>query len=164
MDHTKSADRRVLVLRPAKWKSIACLVGSLAFAAFGARVAVSNGGIVVWLCVSFFALCSAVFLVQLIPGSSYLRLTAEGFDVCTMFRKWPRILWSSASNFRAVSIPPSFTRLVVFDLDEPARRTLSRLNRGLAGADAGLPDTYGMSAQDLASLMNAWRSGGIPSS
>jgi len=32
-----------------------------------------------------------------------------------------------------------------------------KISRGMSGVEAGLPDTYGMSAESLATLLNDWR-------
>jgi hypothetical protein len=87
---------RSLVLRPARLKLVLYSLGSLAFASTGVSLAAKHGGIKLWFFASFFVLCLVVFLVQLLPGSSYLRLTEEGFDLCTMFRKSARILWQGS--------------------------------------------------------------------
>ncbi|MGH6824118.1 hypothetical protein [Methyloceanibacter sp.] len=34
---------------------------------------------------------------------------------------------------------------------------MADLNRSMAGRNAALPETYDLSAEDLAQLMNAWR-------
>jgi len=38
-----------------------------------------------------------------------------------------------------------------------AQRALARANVGLVGRKSALPDTYGMTAEDLARLMSVWR-------
>jgi hypothetical protein len=115
-------------------------------------------GFVPWMFLFFFGLCAAVFVAQLLPGASYLRLHGEGFDVCSLYRKWPTIRWESTSYFRVTRLPPVGHALVVFDAEGLGKETLQAINRGLTGAAAGLPDTYGMKPQELADLMNAWRS------
>ena len=52
--------------------------------------------------------------------------------------------------------------MVVFDSDAflagHSRGRMFRLGRALQGADASLPDNYGMSAEELAALLNQYRS------
>jgi hypothetical protein len=38
-----------------------------------------------------------------------------------------------------------------------AQRTLARANAALVGRNSSLPDTYGLTAEDLARLMSLWR-------
>jgi hypothetical protein len=46
---------------------------------------------------------------------------------------------------------------VVFDDIKMTGMTMAKLSVAIAGHNAGLPDTYGLSADDLARLMTAWR-------
>lgn len=48
-------------------------------------------------------------------------------------------------------------KLVVFDVLGRPDAGLTAINRQFVGAQAGLPDTYGRSAEDLAALLNQWR-------
>jgi hypothetical protein len=58
---------------------------------------------------------------------------------------------SQSDGFRKSSTHP--TR---YD-DTAFTGTLAELNRKLSGRNSGLADTYGLSAEDLAELLNAWR-------
>ncbi|MEI9974065.1 MAG: hypothetical protein WDO73_19650 [Ignavibacteriota bacterium] len=51
--------------------------------------------------------------------------------------------------------------MVVFDWIARPQRGVRRLNRVLAGATDGLPDSYGMKPQALADLLNSRRSSAI---
>ena len=46
--------------------------------------------------------------------------------------------------------------MVVFD-DASRKGTLASVNVGLTGRNSALPDTYGLSTEDLASIMESWR-------
>jgi len=96
----------------------------------------------------FFGLCLAAGLAQLWPGASYLKLTPKGFICRGLFRPWRLIPWESVNRFRAGDIGSGKT--VVYDL--------------LAGPRHGLPDTYGLKADELAELMNDWRDRALASS
>jgi len=144
-----------LVLRPSKGKAIGFLIVSLVFVAIG-KLALSKDDLGVGLmCTIVFGLSAVIFGVQLWPGASYLRLTSEGFIICSLFRVGPLVRWTEVSEFRVERLPPHGTRMVVYDSDRPS--ALRKLNRGLAGASDGLPDTYGMKPDALAELMNASR-------
>lgn len=146
-----------LVLRPSLWKHMLMLAGSLGFVAIGVFI-MPAGDWTRWLVTGFFGLCAAVFVTQLLPGASYLKLDREGFEFAAMFRK-TCITWSDVSPFAAGYI--SANKMVLFELTEgspgaPSRRIAS-IARNLAGAAGALPDTYGMKAEALADLMNRWR-------
>lgn len=75
---------------------------------------------------------------------------------CSLFRKSPVIRWEDVSSFRVASVPPS-GQMVLFDWYTASNRAVRRVNRGLTGATDGLPDSYGLSPQELADLLNTWR-------
>jgi hypothetical protein len=47
--------------------------------------------------------------------------------------------------------------MVVYDDTTQSTKSLARINIAIVGRNAGLPDTYGLSADDLARLMAQWR-------
>jgi hypothetical protein len=135
----------------------------MAFLTLGSGIFVSMG---LWLlqrqpyvalpCVIFFGLCALVGLVGLLPNSSYLTLTDEGFLFASLFRRH-FVSWSDVQSFVPVKI--QFNRMVGWNYS-PAFRESQRLrgiNTAIAGVEAALPDTYGMSAERLAELMNQLR-------
>jgi hypothetical protein len=132
----------------------------LAFVAIWVIAIRKGSGLGGWACAIFFGLGAAIFLLQLVPGASYLRLTSEGFVVCSLFRKTPVIRWSEVSDFRVAAV--SGRKMVVYDWYAKPQRGVRTLNRALVGATDGLPDTYGMKAQELADFLNAKRLAAMP--
>jgi len=55
---------------------------------------------------------------------------------------------------------PGAPKMVFFDYlpGVQSHQRLRSLNRTLTGHEAGLADTYGLKAEELAKLMNDWRS------
>jgi hypothetical protein len=108
-----------------------------------------------WFVLIVFSLFAATAAVMLLPGAGSLALDGEGFEAVSLFRRG-RARWQDVTEFKVVRIPPSMQRMVVYD-----GRTLmgagAKLNVAVAGKGAGLPDTYGLSADELASLMSGWR-------
>ena len=146
-----------VVLRPSKRKLIVLLFVALAFVTIGV-IALREGDLGVELsCTIFFGLCAVVLAIQLRQGAAYLRLTPEGFIVCSVFRESPIVPWHRVRDFRVESLPPHGHKMVVYDSDIPSTHGLRELNRALVGASGGLPDTYGRKHAELASLMNARR-------
>ena len=124
-----------------------------------------------WFALIFFGLGVLVFLFQALTNASYLLLTRDGFQMHGI-RKSRLIPWSEVGAFAAY-IPPTLLaawlpkrinnvgpKMVVFDYrpDVDSFRRMRAVNKALTGHDAGLADTYGLKAEELASLMNAWRS------
>ena len=48
-------------------------------------------------------------------------------------------------------------KMVAYDNVNAARRAVARINVAIAGRNAALPDTYGLSADNLAAVMAQWR-------
>jgi len=144
-----------VTLRPSRLKWILVLLGALVFVAGGIGMIVS-GETMGWVVAGFFGLCIPVGVIALLPGASGMTLHRDGFDISNMFRRqsYP---WRDVSGFDAVRIPPAMTKIVVFDHAGAAGKTIAKLNVGLVGRNAGLPDTYGIPADVLAGLMAAWR-------
>jgi hypothetical protein len=110
-------------------------------------------------CAAFGFLCVPIAIVQLLPGSSYLHIDSEGFTFAAMFRK-TTVPWSVVQKFFVITASQSGMKvhtMVGFNFvpsykDSPLGRKLAM---ALAGGEAGLPDTYGKKAEDLAAFMNA---------
>lgn len=144
-----------LKLYPSRRKHIRLAAVSGAFVS--ASFWIPDGSAAKWWVAVFFGVCLLVFLTQLVPGVSNLRLTSEGFIVRSLMRNSPIIRWSEVSPFVVVWVQNR--KMVVYDsqVDRATSPGLAEASTFLVGASSGLPDTYGMSAEDLATLMNEWR-------
>ena len=147
-----------MVLHPSRLKLAGLLVGCAVFFAIGIGALRNHSPVVGWMCTLLFGVAFVVFVVQLLPGASYLRITPEGFEFCAIFRRSPLIRWGDVSEFRVAKLPPGGNRMVVFDWKTRPQGGVRKINRALAGATDGLPDNYGMKHQALADLMNERRS------
>lgn len=149
-----------LVLRPRKLHFIMLLLGSLVFVAVGVLMMQSGEAFYGFITLSFFGLGIPVFLVGLMPGSSYLKLTSEGFEVCNMYKKY-FIKWSEVEFF----MPMEEYEMCVYNFSSTHQQntTLGNLSANMTGVDAGLPDTYGKSTEELAKIMNSWKQRYAPS-
>ena len=132
------------------------LLASLAFVAAGVWM-IGEGNAAGWFVAGFFGLCALPAVWSLWPNASYLLLTPEGFTVKTPFRSWS-LRWDDVEEFGAEST--GRTTIVTFDFAPgfDGHAVGRRLNNALGFRDAGLGDTYGLSAEELADLMNEWRS------
>ncbi len=109
-----------------------------------------------WFVLAFFALVSIVAALMLLPGAGALMLNGDGFRVTSLFRNFGS-RWHEVTRFEFVSIPPSFQKMVAYDDINVAGGKMAKLNVAISGHHAALPDTYGLSADDLARLMAQWR-------
>lgn len=110
-----------------------------------------------WLITSFFGLCLLIFSIQLIPGSTQLTLTKEGFKATSLFRGH-FTKWSDIEGFKVGYVGK--TRFVKFDYTSKHKK--HKIGKGLAkflsGNHGALPNTYGLTLKELCELMNEWKS------
>jgi hypothetical protein len=144
-----------VVLVPSRRKWLLVLGGGLAFVAIGLWVMhdVPPWG---WFGTGFFAVVALVAALMLLPGAGGLRLDSDGFEMTSLFRRH-RSRWTEVSEFEVVRLPPSLQKMVVFDDVRTKDSALAKVNRSLAGRTGGLPDSYSLSHEDLAAIMNDWR-------
>jgi hypothetical protein len=155
-----SAGRQVMPNLPVTYRTRPVKVVLLAF---GSSVFVSIG---LWLlpqqpfvalaCIIFFGLCASVGLVGLLPNSSYLTLTEEGFLFASLFRKH-FVSWSNVQSFAPVKIQLNCMVGWNYSPAFSESQCLRGINTAVAGVEAALPDTYGMPSEQLADLMNQLR-------
>lgn len=128
------------------------VLGALAFVALGFWVRRFNPAIG-YLAIGFFGLCAVGIGLNLLPNSSYLRLTQEGFTICTMFKR-RSVRWADVSKFGIASIGTRKT--IGWDLSQ-SPSTAEKAATIMTGYASTLPDTYGLTAEELADLMNRLR-------
>jgi hypothetical protein len=172
--HNVSPNSDQLLLRPSKWKWTLLLLASIAFVATGiwminvggpmSQAPVGDARFWGWATAIFFGLGIPISLVQLFSSRTYLSLTPEGFTMGTLWgsrtNRWADVtsFVSEVITYRPWPLRP--LKMVRFDYSSPSstRPKLRAFARAVSGHDAVLPDTYGMRAEDLAELMNRWRS------
>jgi hypothetical protein len=147
-------------LYPSRKKWLLLLVACIAFTAGGVFMARdhADGG---WFVLIFFGLGLVFSIVMLLPGASGLLLDGDGFKMTNLYRSH-RSRWQDVQGFQAVAIPPSGQILVCYDDSGAARSSLAKMNIAITGHNSALPETYGLSADDLARLMTQWRNRALP--
>jgi len=142
-----------MTLRPSPLKWVSVSLGGLLFTAGGILMIVTGEGAMAWFCTIFFGIVAATGLYMLL-GGSYLKLTGEGFEQKMMGRTMV-CRWQDVSPFGVWVV--SGNRFVSFDRVQDQGKTIARVNQALAGRSASLGDSFGMKAEKLAELMNAFR-------
>ncbi|OCK53104.1 hypothetical protein BA768_00670 [Chryseobacterium sp. CBo1] len=137
-----------LILKPSKVKSIILILVSIGFVALGISLLEKNMLIAV-LNIVFFGICLLIFIINLIPDSSYLKIDERGIEMKNLFRT-TFIPWQAVSSFRTKYI--FVNKMVVFDIDQKLLE-----NSTMKSKTGAFPDTYGMSAQKLAGLLNEYK-------
>ncbi|HSI62820.1 MAG TPA: hypothetical protein VLE43_06865 [Candidatus Saccharimonadia bacterium] len=151
------ADAEKLVLHPTKAKGLGFLAISIVLCAGGIWM-IQTGRPLGWFPAVVFALGIPVFGINLLPSASKLTLTPEGFAPTSLFRTQPVTPWSHVIQFVPAVVGGNST--VGWDYVE-AHRPPGRapaMSKSLNGCEAALPlERYGMTAQQLALLMEEWR-------
>ena len=108
-----------------------------------------------WLGVLGCAVSVPIMAFFLVRGSS-IQLDREGLSIRHGWRR--RLLpWGSVDGFQVSVVPgPSDQEVVVYD-DVTSGGTSGAINTALTGHNAALPDSYGLSPDELAWLLNQWR-------
>ncbi|HZS96723.1 MAG TPA: STM3941 family protein [Terriglobales bacterium] len=144
-----------ILLRPKATQWLVVALGSLAFVLIGIWM-VRSREMFGWLGIVFFGLCLSVSLICMLPKASYLRLTPDGFTICSLFRAHT-ICWEDVTGFGVGRVFTS--RMVMFNYVESYQRSpkLRSFNTELTGFEAAIPDSYGLRHEDLADLLNRYK-------
>lgn len=126
--------------------------GALAFVAIGYFASLKNP-LVGYLCGGFFGLCALVGMINLLPGSSYLEVKANGFTLCSLFRR-TFVSWEHVREFVPYAIHHRW--MVGWNYTGSFKKSsvLRKVSTALANVEAGFPDTYGLSAEELCTILN----------
>lgn len=152
-------ETEVLILRPRKAKTVLLIIVSLLFV-IGGKFMIEDGKQMGWFVSLFFGLCFLVFMVQLIPGASQLKLSEEGFTLTSLFRSH-FTKWEDVVSFEEGYIGGK--KSVMFNYVESHRKYLVGKNiaKGLSDFEGALPDSYGLKVSELRALMNGRRKKGV---
>jgi len=137
-----------MTLKPSKMKWIGVLTIGAIFTTIGIFMA-SKGEAMGWFCAIFFGLVAGVALAQLV-GNSHLRLHADGFEQNMLGRKLD-CRWDEVSNFGIFKT--NGNSFVTFNRAQDEGKLMAKINRAVGGGSSQLGDTFGMSAEALATLM-----------
>ena len=146
-----------VILYPKKISIVGLLITCAIFVAIGVWMAIS-GLWVGWLCIGFFGIGLPVFIVQLFPESTYLRLDADGFTYCSLFRR-RFVSWEVIKQIYVVTLRQdgaNVQEIVGYDYvdDYDHSRIGLAVSKAMGMSEGVLPDTYGKKAEALAALMN----------
>lgn len=150
-----------ITLRPRPWRKWAVTAVSVVFCAGGVLM-IRDHEPSGWFVTLFFGACALVALFLMGPEGNALTLDADGIECVSPFRTF-RIAWDDVREFGVYAVPPmGLTRFVGMNFHpgrapEGAPAGLRGLNSALSGFEGALPETYGLSAGDLAGLLEHHR-------
>ncbi|MES2695797.1 MAG: hypothetical protein V4773_20150 [Verrucomicrobiota bacterium] len=113
-----------------------------------------------WFCGGFFALGLPIFLIQMHPKASFLTVSEDGFKFSSLFRKthcrWSDIAVFGTYTLRQNGLPVG--NFVGFDFvsEYQSSSKMRAASKAMVGFEGGLPDTYGLKAEDLSQLLASY--------
>ena len=145
-----------LVLKPGRAKWLGVFAICVSFVAIAVWLGPSEDPMLYYGAGGFFLVCALVALPQMIGVGASLALDRMGFTCRTLFKSFRRE-WTDCSSFAPARV--GLNTMVAFETrqDLASHPKMSELNRQVVGAAGALPDTFGLSADELAELMNAFR-------
>lgn len=141
-----------ILLRSTRSKYFRSLISSLAFTAFGFKLAMQSHNSLGWIIATVFGFAAIASLIPVLPNQSYLKLDKYGFTIRSMFQT-VKVRWNEIESFEARKRYSKKT--VVYSFFKKKRNFVNVEN--LVGKQEVLPDIYGMEAQALADLMENFR-------
>ncbi len=116
-------------------------------------------GVIVYLAAGFFALCILLNVVQLLTGSTYLRLAEDGLSLTSLFGVY-KIPWNVIDRFLVVElklIGMTVRKVVGFNFVQSDRAHRGRrISLAIAQCEGTLPETYSQTPEELAEILNRW--------
>ena len=100
-----------------------------------------------------------VFLIQMLPGASYLKLDDKGFECKTIYRS-KYVNWEDVEIFFPFGVARFFTFPAINDQTvawKLKKKSCSKRTYRILGADDCLPENYGLNVNDLVEILNRER-------
>jgi hypothetical protein len=145
-----------MTLRPSRTRWLALLVVAVTLSSAAVWAMEDFFPAMRWVVGIFFGVAAVIALLNVIGIASRLDLKRDSFTCVTLSRSFTR-KWKDCSTFDPVRI--GVNKFVGFSSaeDDAAKPKLAAANKHMIGHSGMLPDTYGLSAEELASLMNRFR-------
>lgn len=147
--------QETVVLRPRIFKPlILCLVSAAFFV--GGLWMVKDNAPNGWFVTIFFGIVLLVSLLRLLPGANSLTLTPSGFIMKSLFRSH-FIAWEAVQSFQLGKLAGEDAVYFNYHAHHRLQLKAKQFNHLITGNEAALPDTYGLTAENLRSLLEAWK-------
>lgn len=141
-----------LTLYPSKIKTFLFLIVSIALTAIGVGM-VNHNEHMAWLVLLLSFMSAIAFAITLLPNSSYLHISDQGFEMRSLYRSG-FIKWDEVEQFESKYI--GIKKMVTFCYSQkyPKFKIVRNMVKTITNTEGALPDTYGKSAEELAKLLN----------
>ncbi len=136
-----------------RWRVI--LAFNLAFVATGLIMMLQGQRFGLYVALAFGLLVLPLAMVAL-PGSAKLKIMRDGF-IATVFYRGHMTRWSDVSEFKVAQMAHGGQRILVYNDASLVQGSHLLSGSHYAGHNSAFPSTYGLSAEELARIMNHWR-------
>ena len=136
-------------------KALLLLLGAICFVAAGVWTA-SAKPVLGWACILFFGLGIPVSFAMLLPGSTYLKLDAEGFEIASMFRMH-KTRWTDVAGFEIYTLKHHRMIGIVYNATYHDNKFSRALASSVAGMEGAIPNNYDASLNDIIAALRAWQ-------
>jgi|GEM_PF-1219602 len=150
-----------LILYPSKFKTIRLLLLLSIFIGISILMITTDPENVYlgYFSLAFWSILSTPPLVSLFPNASYLKLTPEGFEVCSTYRK-RFTKWEHIKDLRVASV--HHNNIVGYDYTKqhpeykPSKMT-RKMSKALAVPNRLIPNNLEKSVDEVLILMEDWK-------
>jgi len=146
--------QKELVYPASRARALLLLAGCAAFVAVGFLISKQNL-LVGWLSIVFFGLGIPIAILMLFSRGMYLRLTADGFEMASLFNKTV-IRWGDVDGFRIGRVRSVKMIAIIYRPDYKDQKMLRRVNSSLAGMEGAIPNIYAVPLDTLLAKLNEW--------
>ncbi|MEM8584811.1 MAG: STM3941 family protein [Bacteroidota bacterium] len=152
----KATHQEVLTFRPNPWKIVGLLAICVAFVAVGIFMILGDEAFMGWVIILLFGLGGIAIASLLFPEVNYLRLTHEGFEIKSYFRK-DFTRWNEVYGFRIGYV--SGNKMILFDYTEIYTRQKSarKVAKLIGGSEGAISNNYRVSTNRLVEILNEWK-------
>ncbi|MCB9205565.1 MAG: hypothetical protein H6603_11355 [Flavobacteriales bacterium] len=143
-----------LILTPSKAKMVLLLLVCLLFVVGGAMM-LDEEPVAGWTGIIFFGLGIVVSVVNMIPNSSYLKLTEDGFEMKSLF-KTNFTGWEDVWMFYPGKMNGNNVVFIEYSAQSTKYKTGRKIAKAIGGHE-GMLDTYGLSSEELTETLMEWK-------
>ena len=104
-----------------------------------------------------FGLLALPLAIVALPGSAKLRIERDGFTATALYRG-SLTRWTDVSEFQVARMARSNQLILVYDDKSLVGGSHLLAGSRYAGRNSALPSSYGLNAEQLAYVLNHWRS------
>jgi hypothetical protein len=144
-----------IVFRGSVKKALLLLLISVGLVVLGAWASTERP-VIGWLCIAFFSLGIPASLLMMRPGSTYLKLDADGIDIVNMSRRF-RLRWSEVDGFRMASVRGARMIAIDYSAEYTKQKAARAVASALSGMEGAIADHYTAPLEQVLETLNHWK-------